>query len=86
MTTQVQAGTAPPSGLSFRSLVLPRLSALVARGADAGMSVADAAETLQLRAANGVRPVLRLIDWQMTPAAWVILDSLLNELFSVATT
>ena len=28
MTSQVQAGTAPPSGLSFRGLVLPRLSGL----------------------------------------------------------
>jgi cyclopropane-fatty-acyl-phospholipid synthase len=28
MTSQVQAGTAPPSGLSFRALVLPRLSGL----------------------------------------------------------
>ncbi len=28
MTSQAQAGTAPPSGLSFRALVLPRLSGL----------------------------------------------------------
>jgi cyclopropane-fatty-acyl-phospholipid synthase len=28
MTSQVQAGTAPPSGLSFRGLVLPRLAGL----------------------------------------------------------
>ena len=28
MTSQVQAGTAPPAGLSFRSLVLPRLAGL----------------------------------------------------------
>jgi cyclopropane-fatty-acyl-phospholipid synthase len=28
MTTQVHAGTAPPSGLSFRGLVLPRLSGI----------------------------------------------------------
>jgi coproporphyrinogen III oxidase-like Fe-S oxidoreductase len=31
--------------------------------------------------------VLRVDNaWQMTPAAWVILDSLLNELFSAAST